>query len=521
MPPRSLVNLDAMIPREDFALDGADPIAFESIQGIGLAQLKKEGEIMPVLRKPDFQRETNHWSPDQVVSLLECFVNGDLIPSVILWRSPVHLFVIDGGHRLSVLRAWVEDDYGDGLVSQAYFGLEISKEQQRVAKRARELVEARVGKYAQVNARRQLPNLPDAERRQLTTIASRALPIQWVTGDASKAEASFFRINKEGTPLDSVEELLLRNRRRPVAVAARAVIRAGKGHRYWSGFEEGPAAAVEKAAHALHEVLFEPEAKRVVKTLNLPLGGSKGVRTALEILIEFILIANRNQQGEPRQLDGYPDDETGESTLNVLKSALRLAGWMTGNDRGSLGLHPAVYFYGPTGVHSSPMFMGTVALIARRLANNDTAYFRKFTKVRSALEELLRTRKELFATILQKHISTKRTEAYSSLLAAIIDALDDGEEISDDWLVNAAGLGGKILSGSGGVGGSAFSDETKSAAFIAVALESALRCEECKGYLDPEKSISYDHNQRRRDGGKGTVENLRFMHPYCNQAVKN
>lgn len=521
MPPRSLVNLDAMIPREDFALDGADPVAFENIQAIGLAQLKQDGEIMPVLRKPDFQRETNHWSAEQVVSLLECFVNGDLIPSVILWRSPVHLFVIDGGHRLSVLRAWVEDDYGDGPISQAFFGLEISKEQRRVARRARELVESRVGKYAQVNARRQLPDLPAAERRQLTTIASRALPIQWVTGDASKAEASFFRINKEGTPLDGVEELLLRNRRRPVAVAARAVIRAGKGHRYWSGFKELPAAEVERSAHALHEVLFEPEAKRVVKTLNLPLGGSKGVRTALEVLIEFILIANRNQKGQPDQLDGYPDDDTGDATLRVLRTALRLAGWMTGNDKGSLGLHPAVYFYGPTGVHSGPMFMGTVALIARKLVNNDTAYFRKFTRVRGALEDILRFRKELFATVLQKLISKRRTDAYSALLAALIDALDDEVEITDEWLVNAAGLGGKILTGNGGAAGAGFSDETKSAAFISVALASALRCEVCKGYLDPEKSISYDHDQRRRESGKGTVENLRFTHPYCNQAVKN
>ena len=117
---------------------------------------------------------------------------------------------------------------------------------------------------------------------------------QWVTGDASKAEGSFFRINKEGTPLDDVEELLLRNRKRPVPIAARAVIRAGKGHRYWSAFDEQPAAAIESSAHLLHQILFEPEAKRVVKTLNLPLGGSKGVRTALEVLIEFILIANRN-----------------------------------------------------------------------------------------------------------------------------------------------------------------------------------------------------------------------------------
>src|SRR4051794_11511525 len=50
-----------------------------------------------MLRKPGFQRETNHWTPVQVVSLIQCFVEGDLIPSVILWSSPTSVFVIDGG----------------------------------------------------------------------------------------------------------------------------------------------------------------------------------------------------------------------------------------------------------------------------------------------------------------------------------------------------------------------------------------------------------------------------------------
>ena len=376
MTPRSLVNLDALIPRADFALADDEQIAVELIARIGLSQLKKDSEFLPLLRKPDFQRETNHWSPEQVVSLLECFVNGDLIPSVILWRSPLNLFVIDGGHRLSVLRAWVEDDYGDGPVSQTFFGLEISQDQRRIAKRTRAMVEERIGRFAQVSARLQVPDLPDAERRRLTTLVSRALPIQWVTGNAEKAEASFFKINTEGTPLDDIEELLLRNRKRPIAIAARAVIRSGKGHRYWSAFSSEKAEKIEQLAHQLHQILFEPEVKRPVKTLDLRLGGSKGVRTALDVLIQFMLIANRPQQEQSVSIDKFKEDESGDATIVALEKARRLAGWITGNDNGSLGLHPAVYFYGPTGLHASPMFMGTVSLVARKLANNDGAFFR-------------------------------------------------------------------------------------------------------------------------------------------------
>jgi hypothetical protein len=133
----NLVNLDAMIKRADFASEEAEESLFENVSTISVRDFTKGGLIGPNLRKPDFQRETNHWNPQQVVSLLECFTSGDLIPSVILWQSPTYLFVIDGGHRLSVLRAWIEDDYGDGPLSQAYFGGEISKEQKKIAEKWR------------------------------------------------------------------------------------------------------------------------------------------------------------------------------------------------------------------------------------------------------------------------------------------------------------------------------------------------------------------------------------------------
>src|ERR1700733_3419453 len=143
-----LVNLDAMIPRADFALqDDANAASYENVPSISVRDLKPDGLIRPILRKPDFQRETNHWSPEQVASLLECFVNGDLIPSVIVWKSPTFLFVIDGGHRLSVIRAWIEDDYGDGPISRSFFGEAISKEQKKAAEVTRSLVAESIGTW--------------------------------------------------------------------------------------------------------------------------------------------------------------------------------------------------------------------------------------------------------------------------------------------------------------------------------------------------------------------------------------
>ena len=69
--------------------------------------------------------------------------------------------------------------------------------------------------------------------------------------------------------------------------------------------------------------------------------------------------------------------------------------------------------------------------------------------------------------------------------------------------------------------GEKFSEDTKSAIFIKTALKSALRCPICNGYLDPAKSVSYDHVTEKAVGGKGNEENGQLTHPYCNQAVKN
>jgi hypothetical protein len=66
-----------------------------------------------------------------------------------------------------------------------------------------------------------------------------------------------------------------------------------------------------------------------------------------------------------------------------------------------------------------------------------------------------------------------------------------------------------------------FSDDIKSQAFISVALKGVPCCAICGGYLDAEKSISYDHDVPRRDGGRGDIHNLQLTHPYCNQSVKH
>ena len=90
------VILDAMIPREDLAIAEED-FAMDLIGDFPISLLESTAPVLKLLRKPDFQRETNHWTPDQLVTFVASFLDNEVIPSLILWKSPRFIFVIDGG----------------------------------------------------------------------------------------------------------------------------------------------------------------------------------------------------------------------------------------------------------------------------------------------------------------------------------------------------------------------------------------------------------------------------------------
>ena len=112
-------------------------------------------------------------------------------------------------------------------------------------------------------------------------------------------------------------------------------------------------------------------------------------------------------------------------------------------------------------------------------------------------------------------------QKYTDILDLTINQLYKDEPFSEQSLIANAGLVGKVFVGGDSSTTEKFSDNTKSAAFIRNALKSALKCPICDGYLDPIRSVSYDHIIRVQDGGMGSSGNCDLTHPYCNQSVKN
>jgi hypothetical protein len=477
------VTLDAMIKRADFAQQAEAP-AIELGEKLIIEQISSKSPFLRFLRKPDFQRETNHWSPEQVATLVKSFASGELIPSLILWKSSAYVFVIDGAHRLSALKAWVENDYGDGTESFKFFGGKISTQQKRHADATRKLVEKAVGRFSDFKSMSGDDLEADtAAAKTAATIFTRSLHIQWIQGSQEVAESSFFKINSQGTALDLVEEMLLKNRKTSYAIAARSVVRAGTGHKYWSGFSKEAQKNIEDAALRLNNLLFQPDVTEPIKTLDLPLGGTSSSIDALKMLIDIFSIMDGSVDSR-KSIEALAPDVDGTQSLALLRRAQRVAGRLTGNDAPSLGLHPAVYFYTERGKHSRFLFLGVFKAVADSVRNNNSKWFQDFSRARKALEKMLVERKSLVNQGLANINSNQRIDRVANLLRELVTTLGDGKKVGDQQILTYLGLAGKagnlrIIDAPRG-----FSDDTKSAIFLQDALKVAVRCSICGGYLD-------------------------------------
>lgn len=527
------IVLDAMIRRADFwQLDHEKSQELQdsstNMRSITFENLRGESSFVLNLRKPDFQRETNQWGPSQVVGFIQSFLDGELVPSVILWLSREgFIFAIDGAHRLSALRAWIEDDYGDGKESIAFFGGEIPAEQKKSARRLRDMIEKKVGSYKMLKdlerARKENPALTiTAEQtKRLKNFGTRNLDLQWVGGDADVAEGSFFKINTQGTPLDKTEQELLRNRKRPPAIAARSIVRAATGHKYWSKFDDIKQKEIERRAQELNVLLFRPELDPPIKTLQLPIGGSGSTLDGLSLLMKLLSITESTAKRKRPSISQFEEDPDGSETISVLQNCLRVVERITGNDEGSLGLHPVVYFYSERGTYMNDMFLGFAYLLKQKMLDNDKGFFKKFTDTRAKLEEFIVSNKALISQMMVQINSRNRIDRVGDIFRYLVSELSEAKKPTIEGVAAAAKLKGSIVSLREKVEGKNFTDEGKSHMYLKPALQAALRCPICKGFMEPAISASYDHIERKQDGGTGDESNGQLTHPYCNTGYKN
>lgn len=529
----SKVNLDALIPRDDLAIKEEEISSSTGKGDISETDLKNGAFFLNALRKPDFQRETNEWNPERVCGLIKSFLDGNLIPAVILWASDTsrNTFIIDGAHRLSALIAWINDDYGDSSISRAFFGVNIPDNQIKLAEKTRKLIKKEIGAYQDYVKAVQLGE-ERAEKKFFEgakKLGSLNIKVQWVPGNAKSAEESFFKINSAAAPIDATERKLLESRQKPYAIAARAIIHSGTGHKYWSKFQDTIKQEIEKLSKEISDLLFIPDFNPPVKTLDVPLAGKGYSAHTLELILNLVCLSNninvlspKNKKGAQINIKDVPNDNTGENTIEYLKQTKKITNRICGKDSSSLGLHPMVYFYSIDGRYQVTPFLATIELI-KFFEEKD--YYYKFTSIRKLFEDFIVKHKvfikqitytygsglksylrifELFVFIIECLVSNKNEQEILELLKSDerFKYLDYKEpELTETTRKE-------------------FTDETKSAVYIKSALATPNRCAICEGYMHV-NSISIDHAEDKKYGGLGNVDNGQLSHFYCNTGYKN
>lgn len=512
------VNLDALIPREDFAADSGPPRG-NPTGTISIGQLADDSFLVQSLRKPDFQRETSNWTPQKIVELIAAFLDGDLIPAIILWRSGQYVFVIDGAHRLSAILAWIYDDYGDKARSRTFFDNQIPDEQVKVAEQTRKLVEKEVGTYASYrDAMRTMAYAEGRMKERLGGLAANSFIAQWVPAvDAKGAENSFFKINQSPTPVDQVEKRILKARDSASAIATRAINHGGVGHKYWGHFPEQTQRDIERLGREINHALYLPPIGSMpIKSSDVPVGG-RGY-SSLPFVFDFVNLVN----GIGNR-DSMPPDETGEQTLKFLSAVLRRVQRITTTEPGSLGLHPLVYFYTRGGAFQPIAFLA-MSQVIKRLAEKDQ--LDRFTDVRGAFEDFLMRHKEAITLIVKRQGAGSRSRpAVEDFFGKILEGLWDGKDSAH--IIESMGKDNRfsffttpapIREGNGGKSKD-FSNSAKSAAFVAELLNTGVRCSVCRGLLH-RNSMNTDHIVRKADGGGAHSGNAQVTHPYCNSTYK-
>jgi len=526
---KNSVNLDALILREDFETAFAETANQPSSLGdtMRITDLGPDSFMYRVLRKPDFQRETANWSQESIAELVSSFLEGDLIPAVILWRSPSsgNVFVIDGAHRVSALIAWVHDDYGDGTISREFFDNTIPQEQIKLATAARKLINGRVGSYAELSRVLRDQDPEPRERLKLArNMSALAVNVQWVGGGAEKAEASFFKINNQAVLINPTELDMIKARRKPNALAARAFIRAGTGHKYWSTFDESKKTEIESIAKDVYDLIFKPELDAPIRSSDLPAAGRGYSADSIQMVFELVNFVNgldppsSRRSGRNSAREALEDDADGQATIEFMRRVKRSASRIVGRDPASLGLHPAVYFYSATGRFQAAAFLAAVAFTKEL---EDSHAFGRFTSVRADFEDFLVDHQYFVNQIVQRFGSFMRSvPTILSVYRTVFD--DELEGKSQDEIFAHLTRERPYLKAVTDEDRSRrrnFSANYKDSTYLRGILESAPRCGICGARLNL-KSASVDHKQRRQDGGDDTAENTHLTHPYCNSGYK-
>lgn len=389
----------------------------------------------------------------------------------------------------------------------------------KIAERTRNLINGKIGSFKEIfNIRRQSNEVSAEKIRIANSLGSLALQVQWVEGDSSSAEESFLKINQSATKISNAELELIKSRNQAHAIAARAIVRAGKGHKYWSNFSEEEQNKIQELSKAIHTILFGNRTMNLDNLNDLPIGGSFSSNFTLDVVTQTVKICNDVNKNGSEKNDG-------KEVVKILKNTLKILERIFSKKPSSLGLHPFIYFYSDIGKHKIGSYYGILELFKEfELKNN----YDRFISVRGIFEDTIKEYSFLVQQIIRKNRQSKRGfKEVANFYKLIIDLIVENNILKPNLIVSEIKkkpefkyLQIDIVDNEEQGMKENFSRGKKQIIKVNTLVQNIPRCPICDGYLSTVSS-SVDHIQRKRDGGTGDIQNGQLTHLYCNTTYKN
>ena len=510
------VNLDALIPRADFVESKTTPGERPAFDQLNLGHLLENSEsnfasIYHLIRKPDFQRETNEWDKKRILGIIQAWMNKSFVPSIILWQN-AHtgiIYVIDGAHRLSALLSYINDDYGDREISHKFYSFnKIPEAEIELADDTRKYIEKKLGGS--------FKEIMKSGGTKADKFKNGRFDVQFVPGDAQVAETSFFKINQQGVALNPTEKKLCIGRDLPICLATRIIMKGGGGEQYWKNFTAENQTKASTIATELHSLIFDPPYKLEAKSavLHQPLGGS--ITNAMPMIYTLLDILCTQRQIDGR---GKKDSHNGALTCEILDLTRKII-WKTLSEQpGSLGLFPSVYFYNSGGKYIQSAFLGMIEYLVQN-EKNDSSFLPRFIHVRKRMEDFLLKHKVFITQINRKfgskQKSHKQMKGFFMNLIELLHIENDDLQIIIK-LKEKYNFLNEIETDIEKSKSYRFSKEVKIAGAIEEELAGISKCYWCGGHVHP-LSKSHDHEPDVKLGGKSEPKNRKSTHFYCNMS---
>lgn len=518
--------------------------------------LRADGWVTQI-RKPDFQRETNAWTPKDCVEFLDTVVYGKVIPSIILWlnKETGLTYVLDGAHRLSVLRAWMLDDWGDKAGD--YYQRRDQEQIKQAACETRTLVEEQMGLFSDFKAAHaefnQIINeggaprttMPEQRFHQATFFNGvvsglLTLAVQWEKGDYESAERSFLKINRSGQALDPWEATLIEYRNSSYARCVMSIANGGECGHYWPASAKDAVPSLvntlvsfDKSATRIYKMLFVPPFRRPITDLNVPFMVApeyfqkhKYLLEVIPVITEQIIAIKDDKQIELMKRDS---DSPASIVIANAEKMLRLLGdnldhlFCDSANSKSLQIVPLFYWYNYNGKFIRALFYGFLYWLLS--GNEGEIKHRKitFSINRERFESVLFDFKSEIASSLQLKAGAGLKAAgkvagfIQELLVLLHANIGKTTEDLTNEIVEIIQSKGLLSSSKSKVKKSrAYSEQDKTTINIREMFSNAIRCHICGGVVNLQQSLQYDHTQdfavyRITDPKTGKP-----THPFCN-----